>query len=196
MIPAYYTRQPDRHEKCFAEVSKIQRQTIILNHPQGWDGKPKGLPETAGSPKYLNDMVTRFLLQFVAHAHVLRTIPGETMSAWLLKNLIHTSVLALLISSFTASVASSAHAEAIFIFRTAGLSHPATVGNQLAAQKNAFLRLDQNGDLLMQFGKAKFTVAYNAPTDLLKPLDQPQNLQFVRDASAINGISLKASLSF
>ena len=47
--------------------SYITRHTIILNHPQGWDGKPTGLPETAGSPKYLNDMATRFLSPLVAH---------------------------------------------------------------------------------------------------------------------------------
>jgi hypothetical protein len=26
--------------------------TTILNHPRGWGGKPKGLTETAGLPKY------------------------------------------------------------------------------------------------------------------------------------------------
>jgi hypothetical protein len=59
-----------------------------------------------------------------------------------------------------------------------------------------FLKLDENGDLLIQLGKTKFTVAYNAPSDLLKPSDQRQNLQFGNETSAINGISLKASLSF
>lgn len=31
---------------------KRRDDTKILNHPQGWDGKPKGLTETAGSPRY------------------------------------------------------------------------------------------------------------------------------------------------
>jgi hypothetical protein len=118
------------------------------------------------------------------------------MSARLLKRHLHTAVLALLISAFTVTIPSNTRAEAVFIFRTDGPSHPGAVARQPVTQKNAFLRLDENGDLQMQFGRAKFTVAYSAPADLLKPLDQPQNLQFVKDTSAINGISLKASLLF
>jgi hypothetical protein len=118
------------------------------------------------------------------------------MSAWLLKSLLHTAVLALLISAFTVTYASNARAEAIFIFRTAGDSHQGTIDARLTSQRMVFLKLDENGDLLIQLGKTKFTVAYNAPSDLLKPSDQRQNLQFGNETSVINGISLKASLSF
>jgi hypothetical protein len=63
MIQAYYiNRWSGMKNAVLLQTVKKQRQTIILNHPQGWDGKPKGLPETAGSPKYLNDMVTRFFV--------------------------------------------------------------------------------------------------------------------------------------
>jgi hypothetical protein len=35
------------------EIAIIKlKVAIILNHPRGWDGKPKGLYETAGSPNY------------------------------------------------------------------------------------------------------------------------------------------------
>jgi hypothetical protein len=48
------------------ENKRAQGYTKILNHPQGWDGKPKGLTETAGSPRYLNDIRTRL---FCVAAH-------------------------------------------------------------------------------------------------------------------------------
>ena len=34
------------------KLQTIQRYTTILNHPRGWGGKPKGLTQTAGLPKY------------------------------------------------------------------------------------------------------------------------------------------------
>jgi hypothetical protein len=41
-----------------AKISIVQYvgKTIILNHSREWDGKPKGLTETAGSPKYPKDI--------------------------------------------------------------------------------------------------------------------------------------------
>ena len=50
---------------CFWEVQSCRffGYTTILNHPRGWGGKPKGLNETAGSPKYLNGIqATRLFL--------------------------------------------------------------------------------------------------------------------------------------
>ena len=48
---------------------KSTNDTKILNHSQGWDGKPKGLTETAGSPKYPQI----FGPGFFASAHFFRT---------------------------------------------------------------------------------------------------------------------------
>ncbi len=57
------------------------------------------------------------------------------------------------------------------------------------------IRLDEKGDLMIQCGCARLVVAYNSPTDLLKPGEQLRAPQ--RDEpSTINGISFTASLSF
>jgi len=62
-------------------------------------------------------------------------------------------------------------------------------------QQKALLKVDEKGDLLIQCGCTRFTFAYNAPVDQLKPSDQPSYPP--RELTPnINGISLTASLAF
>jgi len=116
------------------------------------------------------------------------------MSARLLKHLKYPLRPALLIVALILTAAPSAWAEAIFLFRStsATTQHtPASSGNP----RKSLLRLDEKGDLLIQCGCARFTVAYNAPIDQFKPSEQQQPA--LREPSTnINGISLTASLAF
>ncbi len=63
------------------------------------------------------------------------------------------------------------------------------------AQQKLQLKLDDKGDLLIKCGCARFVVAYNSPTDQLKPGEQ-QGYYQREEVAAINGISLTASVSF
>jgi hypothetical protein len=117
------------------------------------------------------------------------------MNARLLKNLKHTAAYALLISVFTVASVPVAQAEMIFLFRSADATVQPPGESPRTIKKSTPLKLDDNGDLLIQYGNTRFIVAYNAPTDQFKPSEQQQNPTRERSA-AINGISLTASLSF
>lgn len=117
------------------------------------------------------------------------------MNARLLKNLKkYAAASPLLISAFILTSVQTAHSEALFLFRSLTAEVPAR-GDSVRSMQQNILRLDEKGDLLIQCGCARFTVAYNDPADLLKPSDQPQSPQRER-SNTINGISLTASLSF
>jgi hypothetical protein len=117
------------------------------------------------------------------------------MKARLLKNLKFAAACPILISAFIVTSVQAVQAEALFLFRSPDASVPAPGGTPRAFQQNIPLKLDEKGDLLIQCGCARFTVAYNEPADRFKPSDQQQNPQRER-SSGINGISLTASLSF
>lgn len=118
------------------------------------------------------------------------------MNARLLKNLKkYAAAYPLLISAFIVAYVPATQAEALFLFRSPDATVPPPVGSPRTNTKNIPLKLDENGDLLIQCGSARFIVAYNAPADQFKPSEQSQYPQRER-AAAINGISLTASLSF
>ncbi len=117
------------------------------------------------------------------------------MTTLLLKYLKYSAAFPLIISAFIVISARSARAEAIFLFRSPVATAPGSARIPRDIQQNSFLKLDQKGDLLIQCGGTRFTVAYNTPADQFKPSEQPSNPQ--REyTSNINGISLTASLSF
>jgi len=117
------------------------------------------------------------------------------MNTRLLKDLRHTAAIPLLITVLIAASAPAARAEAIFLFRSPTAPAPDPSGSSRAMQQKNLLKLDEKGDLLIQCGSARFTVAYNAPADRFKPSEQQYNPQREYVAN-INGISLTASLSF
>lgn len=100
----------------------------------------------------------------------------------------------LLISALIVTSVQSAQSESLILFRSPEAAIPAR-GGDLRIIQQKILKLDEKGDLLVQCGCARFTVAYNAPADQFKPSEQQQNPSRERTA-AINGISLTASLSF
>ena len=104
------------------------------------------------------------------------------------------AVCPLLISAFIVTPVQAAPSETLFLFRSPD-AVTATRGSVTRNNQQGLLKLDEKGDLLIKYGGARFTVAYNDPADLLKPSDQPQYPQRERTAT-INGISLTASLSF
>ncbi|MBL0224447.1 MAG: hypothetical protein IPQ16_02345 [Geobacteraceae bacterium] len=117
------------------------------------------------------------------------------MDTRLLKNLKKfAAACPLLISAFIITPVPAAHAEALFLFRSPESALPAR-GDEARLIQQKFLKLDEKGDLLIQCGCARFTVAYNDPADRFKPSHQQQHPQ-QEQPSGINGISLTASLSF
>jgi len=110
------------------------------------------------------------------------------MKARLLKNLKYAAACPILIAAFIVASLQAAQAEELFLSRSSGGS-PSTI------RRNIPLKLDEKGDLLIQYGGARFTVAYNSPLDQFTPSEQQQNPQREHN-SIINGISLTASLSF
>jgi hypothetical protein len=117
------------------------------------------------------------------------------MNAPLLKTLKQTAAFALLISAFIVSSVPAARAEALFLFRSPDAAAPGHGATPRAIQQKTLLKLDEKGDLLIQCGCARFTVAYNAPADKFKPSEPQQYLQR-EHGTAFSGISLTASLSF
>ena len=116
------------------------------------------------------------------------------MNTRLLKNLQYTATYFALMSAFVITPVQAAQFEALFLSRPPGATIPVPgVIPRNIQQKN--LKLDEKGDLLIQCGYARFTVAYNEPADQFKPSEQQQFQQRERNA-IINGISLTASLSF
>jgi hypothetical protein len=117
------------------------------------------------------------------------------MSIRLLKNLKrHAVAYLLIVSAFIVTFAQAVQSEELFLFRSPEAAIPIRGGDVRFLQQK-ILKLDEKGDLLIQCGGARFTVAYNDPADMLKPSDQPQYPQRERTAT-INGISLTASLTF
>lgn len=116
------------------------------------------------------------------------------LSARLLNHLKYPLRSALLILAPIFMTAPSAWAEAIFLFRSPSATAQHTPAPS-ANPRKSLLRLDEKGDLLIQCGCARFTVAYNAPIDQLKPSEQQQPAQREPNTN-INGISLTASLAF
>ena len=117
------------------------------------------------------------------------------MNSGLMKNLKkYAAASTLLISAFMPTSVQAAQSEALFLFRSPAASIPAPGGDARIIQQK-ILKLGEKGGLLIQCGGARFTVAYNEPSDQFKPSEQQQFLQRERRA-AINGISLPARLSF
>jgi hypothetical protein len=116
------------------------------------------------------------------------------MNVRLLKNLKYAAAYPILISVLIVTSVQATQAEALFLFRSPGATVPSPGGSPRIFQQK-ILKIDEKGDLLIQCGSARFTVAYNEPTDRFKPSEQQQNPQRERTA-IINGISLTASLYF
>ena len=116
------------------------------------------------------------------------------MNTRLLKNLKYAAALPILISTFIVTSVQAAQAETLLLFLSPEITVPvAAAPPQIIKQKK--LKLDEKGDLNIQFGSARFIVAYNEPLDQFKPSEQQQNPQR-EHSSSINGISLTARLYF
>lgn len=116
------------------------------------------------------------------------------MNARLLRNLKYAAVYPILMSTFVVMPVQAAQSESLFLPRPPEATIPAA-GNSPRNIQQKKLKLDEKGDLLIQCGYARFTVAYNEPADQFKPSEQQQFQQREHNA-IINGISLTASLSF
>ena len=117
------------------------------------------------------------------------------MKKRLLKILKFVAAPPLLITLFIAAPLTSAYAEELSLFRSPESGVHGS-GNLLPTIKQQnHLRVDKKGDLLIQYGKAHFTVAYNEPADQFKPSGQQYNPQRGQNAVII-GISLTATLAF
>ncbi|HIJ96266.1 MAG TPA: hypothetical protein HPP94_11135 [Desulfuromonadales bacterium] len=104
----------------------------------------------------------------------------------------HLLLMALLLSISATAV----QAEPVMLFSRviAEAAAPAIPASR-SRQRSPRVKLDEKGDLLVQFAGARFTVAYNSPVDPLKPSEPPRTPQREENVP-INGISLVASLPF
>ena len=113
------------------------------------------------------------------------------MNVRLLKNLKYAAVFPTLIFAFIVTSVQASQAEELFLlFRSPGTTLPPPGGSPRIFQQK-ILKLDEKGDLLIQCGSARFTVAYSEPVDRFK-LQNPQRER----TTTINGLSLTARLYF
>jgi len=112
------------------------------------------------------------------------------MNARLPRTLTYAVVISIFLNAFIAASGMAAEPEAFYLFRDQ--THAS--GNHLVDHENV-LGFDEKGDLLIQLGNTRITVAYNAPKELFRPSEQQYNPQCGSPA-IINGISLTASISF
>jgi len=117
------------------------------------------------------------------------------MNARMLKILKHLAAYSLPAIAFFITSVPVAQAEALFLFRSPDVVAFNSREIPRSIQQKTFLKLDEKGDLLIQCGNARFTIAYNAPADQLKLSGQPFSQQREYNAP-ITGISLTASLPF
>lgn len=106
-----------------------------------------------------------------------------------------TATHSMFIAALVVISVSAARCEALFLFRDAGSATAEFGGIPPVTPLKTLLKLDEKRDLLIQCGKARFTLAYSQPLDQFKPLEQHLNPKR-EQAAAINGISLTASLNF
>jgi hypothetical protein len=118
------------------------------------------------------------------------------MGAQLLKQLRYAAAYVLFISAFIISSVPVAQAEALFLSRTPEVTASTPPNSSLILPQKIHLKLDEKGDLLIQCGCARFTVAYNSPAGQFKPPEQQYIPQRESTTSIFNGISLTASLLF
>ena len=83
----------------------------------------------------------------------------------------------------------------VLLFRSPDTAAPVSGDISRDIPQKSFWRVDEKGDLLIQCGSARFTIAYNAPVDQPKPSGQQYSPQREFNTPII-GISLTASLSF
>jgi hypothetical protein len=140
-------------------------------------------------------MAIRFLSPLVAKKRATHRKGEEMMNTRLMNNLKNAAACSILISSFSAASVRAEQTDALFLSRPPSAAIPVPGATPRAFQRNIPLKLDQKGDLLIQCGSARFSVAYNEPADQLKPSEQQQFKQREHN-SIINGISLTASLPF
>lgn len=113
----------------------------------------------------------------------------------LVKCLLHSAPLFLLTTALIQPVSAFGE-EQLEFFRTPD-NLPAPPDLMFRSPRlNATVSLNQNGDLLIQYGRTSFVLAYSPPVDRFKPSEQPAGIQREQQANAINGISLTASLTF
>ena len=117
------------------------------------------------------------------------------MKARLPEYLKRTATHSILIAALVVISVPAARCEAVFLFRDAGSATAEFGGIPPVTPLKTLLKLDEKGDLLIQCGNARFTLAYSQPLDQFKPSEQHQN-PLREQAAAINGISLTASLTF
>jgi hypothetical protein len=116
------------------------------------------------------------------------------MNPRLLKTLKYAAAYLLLPSAFFITSVQPARSEELYLFLSPEITVPVAAASPRSIQQKK-LKIDEKGDLLIQYGGTRFTVAYNEPEDQFKPTEQQKYPQRDRSA-AINGISLTASLYF
>jgi hypothetical protein len=117
------------------------------------------------------------------------------MNARMLKDLTYTAAYSLLIFTFLITSVPAAQAETLLLFRSPETAAPGPNGIPRDIQEKNFLKLGEKGDLLIQCGSARFTIASNAPVNQFKPSGQQYNPQREFNTPII-GVSLTASISF
>jgi hypothetical protein len=117
------------------------------------------------------------------------------MGARVLKHLLCAAAYVLFISAFIITPVPAAQAEALFLSRAPEVT-TSTSNSPRALQQKILLKLDEKGDLLIQCGCARFTVAYNAPAGQFRPPEQQYIQQRENISGFFNGINLTASLLF
>jgi hypothetical protein len=118
------------------------------------------------------------------------------MGTRLMKHLMHAAAYVLVIPAFIITSVPVAQAEALFLSRSPEVTASTTPNSSHILPQKIYLKLDEKGDLLIQCGCARFTVAYNSPAGQFKPPEQQYIPQREDTTSIFNGISLTASLMF
>ncbi len=140
-------------------------------------------------------MVTRFLSPLVAQHSATRLKREDGMSDRILRNYRHSVVCCLIISAILIAAVPIVQAETLLLFRSPETATPAPGDISRDIPQKSFFRVGEKGDLLIQCGSARFTIASNSPVNRTKPSWQQYGLQ--RDFNTpIIGVSLTASLSF
>jgi hypothetical protein len=140
-------------------------------------------------------MVTRFLSPLVAQHRATRLKREDRMSTGMFKNYRYTSVSCLFISMLLVAAVPAVQAETVLLFRSPDRAAPVPGGVSRDIPQKSFWRVGEKGDLLIQCGSARFTIASNAPVNQPKPAGQQYSPQREFNTPII-GVSLTASLSF
>jgi hypothetical protein len=117
------------------------------------------------------------------------------MSDRILKNCRYCTVCCLFISTLFIAAVPVVQAETILLFRSPETAAPGPRDISRDIPQKSFWRVGEKGDLLIQCGSTRFSIASNAPVNRTKSSWQQHSPQREFNTPVI-GVSLTASLSF